>query len=370
MQQTTTTSMMSTNATIASQVENNNISSMPPLNVALLGSGIFATNSHAPILRDNPSVFNCIGVWSRKFESAFKLASTFNDAKSYTDLDELLKLPELEAIIMALPLDVQPEYVLKCLDSNKHVLSEKPVAPTIAEGTRLLDTYKEKYAHLKWSVAENFRYEPGIQRVADIIQNKDEKVSIGKPHLVNLEIRAPFLPDNKYLLTQWRKEPSWYGGLFIDAFVHASAMLRLILGNAQSVSALTSSNSDYIPGIDTMCANISWPNEINGCASVTYFCTEVKFNIEIVGSGGKLTLSRKTDGPGYKIQVFRNSSLIADEEFGYGGLHAEFFAFAQSCRGNGIDCNNPVEALNDLAFVEACLESGKKKGEMTSVEQF
>ena len=346
-----------------------------PLNVALLGAGLFASTSHAPILKSNPDIFNCVAVWSRNINSASKLvSSTLQNSKAYADLDEVLKIPNLDAVIIALPLDVQPEYVVKCFKANKHVLSEKPIAATVEEGTKLLQTYQKNYSHLKWSVAENFRYEPAIIRAADIIQHRknekeDSVINIGEPFLVSLNIRAPFLPDNKYLNTSWRKEPSWYGGLFIDAFVHASALLRSVLGDAQSVSAYTSSNAEFLPGVDTMAANVSWKDNLQGSISVTYFCKQMKFELEIMGSEGRMLFIRKTDGPGYHIQVFNNDGVsIMDEDFDFGGLEGEFFAFAASCRNDGgTDRNTPSEALKDLAFVEACLLSGKHNGEKKNV---
>jgi predicted dehydrogenase len=339
-----------------------------PLNVALLGAGIFASTSHAPILKNNPDTFNCVAVWSRRIESASTLVSTtLQQSKAYSDLDEVLNLPNLDAVIMALPIDVQPEYVVKCLKANKHVLSEKPIAATVEEANKVLQVYTKDYSHLKWSVAENFRYEPAVLRAADIIQNKKD-VSIGEPFLVSLTIRAPFLPTNKYLNTAWRKEPSWYGGLFIDAFVHASAMLRVMFGDAKSVSAITSSKSDYIPGVDTMSANVSWDNDLHGDISVTYFCKQMKFELEVMGSEGSMIFARKTDGPGYHLKVLKNDGECIEEDFGFGGLEGEFFAFAAACKNEGSDQNTPSEARKDLAFVEACLLSGKSNGEKTNVE--
>lgn len=345
-----------------------------PLNIALLGAGIFASTAHAPIIQKNPDSFNCIAVWSRRIDSASQLVSaTLTNAKAYSDLDEVLNLPNLDAVVMALPLDVQPKYVLQCLEANKHVLSEKPIASTVNEAKQLIEIYNNKYSHLIWSVAENFRYEPAIIRAADILQNKDGDggVSIGKPNMLSLNIRAPFLPDNKFLNTQWRKEASWYGGLFIDAFVHASAMLRFIVGDPKSVSAITASNADYLPGVDSMSANASWENDLHGSISVTYFCKTMKFELEIIGSSGSMTLSRKTNGPGYLIHVCNNNGDEIMEDFGFGGLEGEFLAFVSSCKSNRrADYNTPMEALKDLALVETCLESGKNNGQRCMIVNF
>jgi len=59
------------------------------------------------------------------------------------------------------------------------------------------------------------------------------------------------------------------------------------------------------------------------------------------------------------------------EEYECGGIDGEFKAFAEACsQGRGQQekhayINTPDEALKDLAFVEACLKSGQKKGEPT-----
>jgi len=158
------------------------------------------------------------------------------------------------------------------------------------------------------------------------------------------------------LNTPWRKHPSWYGGLFIDAFVHASAGLRLVLGSPKSVSATTSSQADYLPGVDTMVAQVQWLHDAMGVILVSYAAQKLKFELEVTGTKGTVTLQRS--GSGYKLLVNNED----EQEFGLSGIEAEFLAFAQACRGKRRDSNTPLEALKDLEFVEACLQSGKDGG--------
>ena len=142
-----------------------------PLNVVLLGAGIFASNAHAPVLEKYPETFRCVAVWSRRLESAEKVAARL-DAQAFTDLDKVLALPDVDAAVMALPIDVQPSIVLKALAAGKHVLSEKPIAPTVHEAQSLLHFYATHHAdNLVWSVAENFRYEPALLHAAKIIRD-------------------------------------------------------------------------------------------------------------------------------------------------------------------------------------------------------
>jgi glucose-fructose oxidoreductase len=152
--------------------------SAPALNVALLGSGIFATATHAPLLRQRTDLFCCKAIWSRSLEKAKALADTFEgdascDAYGEEEgLAEVLARVDVTAVIICLPLDVQPDYVKKALSAGKHVLSEKPIAATTRAGKSILDDYNSQFRPqgLRWSVAENYRYEGGFVHGAEAVK--------------------------------------------------------------------------------------------------------------------------------------------------------------------------------------------------------
>lgn len=105
-----------------------------------------------------------------------------------------------------------------------------------------------------------------------------------QPFLASLVILNPFPPNNPYLNTAWRKNPEWYGGFFVDSFVHASAMLRTVLGmDASSVSAHTSSQSELIPSVDTMTAHAEWKqsgtSSLHGVVSVTFVAHALRYEL-------------------------------------------------------------------------------------------
>lgn len=99
--------------------------------------------------------------------TALKLDSVPNvyyDGDPSNNLDALLERSDIAAVIVILPITQQPSVVCKALAAGKHVLSEKPVAPDVAEGIKIVDTFKTQYKPkgLVWRVAENFETEPGI----------------------------------------------------------------------------------------------------------------------------------------------------------------------------------------------------------------
>jgi predicted dehydrogenase len=116
---------------------------------------------------------------------------------------------------------------------------------------------------------------------------------------------------------------------------------------------------------------------IQGTTSVTYACVGgMAFELEVVGSQGSVKLQRSSAGPGYKVILdvtgddSSPSSSSSSEEWNipFGGVEAEIVGFPAACRSRDYkDRNTPKEALSDLAFVEACLESGKRGGAVVQV---
>jgi hypothetical protein len=75
-----------------------------------------------------------------------------------------------------------------------------------------------------------------------------------------------------------------------------------------------------------------------------------------------MVLQRKTDGPGYTLDVETSNSKYK-HDIPFGGLETEMMAFLESVQHNSdARRNTPSEALADLQLVEACLDSGKQNG--------
>ena len=57
--------------------------------------------------------------------------------RAYGSLEEVLADPQVEAVVNLTIQQAHVEVVTKCLEAGKHVHSEKPLAPTYAEATKL-----------------------------------------------------------------------------------------------------------------------------------------------------------------------------------------------------------------------------------------
>jgi len=119
-------------------------------------------------------------VWSRRFTSARELrpegrnvdvySEDQGDGKTYSDL---LHRPDIDAVVIALPIHVQEHYIKPALSAGKHVLSEKPIAKDTLAATELLDYYHTAMAasHITWAVAENARFLDAFHHARREIEN-------------------------------------------------------------------------------------------------------------------------------------------------------------------------------------------------------
>lgn len=129
----------------------------------------------------------------------------YHDGDPQANLDALLARSDIHAVIIALPITRNPEIVSKCLAAGKHVLSEKPVAPDVEQGLKLIQLYRSQYQSkgLVWRIAENFEAEP-IYRAARaaIRAGKIGKVVFFKANVVNYIDKT-----SKWYNTPWRTVP-------------------------------------------------------------------------------------------------------------------------------------------------------------------
>ncbi len=111
-----------------------------------------------------------IAIASRKIEKAQQVAKKLKIPKAFGSYDELLADPEIDAIYNPLPNHLHVPWSIKALEAGKHVLCEKPISLTAAEGQMLVDFAKTK-PELKLMEAFMYRFHPQWQRAKQLVEN-------------------------------------------------------------------------------------------------------------------------------------------------------------------------------------------------------
>lgn len=201
-----------------------NIASCNRLTTALLHGYI----AHLPAIRQLDTKYELKAIYSRSQASASSYAKAseedlalppgslglYHDEGGHdSSLDALLARSDIQAVIVILPINIQPEIVLRALEAGKHVLSEKPIAPTVKDGIKLIRTYESVYRPkgLVWRVAENFESEPGLRTAGKAIANQ----KIGNVCFWNLQVLNHVGMDSMWYKTSWRTVPKYQGGFLV-----------------------------------------------------------------------------------------------------------------------------------------------------------
>ncbi|EPT01940.1 hypothetical protein FOMPIDRAFT_1041084 [Fomitopsis schrenkii] len=373
---------------------------MAPAGIAILGSGIFAKEAHLPALATvGSSVVELKAIYSRSEKSAASLADTaqaalnlpskpdvYFDTAPNANLDALLARPDIQAVIVVLPITAQPGIIRKSLAAGKHVLSEKPVAPDVASGLELIKDYETDYKPkgLIWRVAENWETETSYQVAAKAI--KDGK--IGKVSFYNARVVNYMDTSSKWYNTPWRTIPDYQGGFLLDGGVHTLAALRVILPSPiKLVSGFASLNREFLKPEDTINAVVQSADGSHGVLDLTWGAPTASASeraakgITIVGTDGWLSIQsvQIVDGPkpvgGTRITVVtakkdKDGNVTGETEEVIDkvsdGVPNEIRFFVNAINGSDDGLGTPQGALRDVAFIEAALNS---KGSPIDVEK-
>ena len=319
----------------------------PPLRTAIVGAGLFARDVHLPTLMSMPDRFQLVAVSSRSRESAELLAAAAGVPMDVTtDLDALLARDDIDVIDVVVPINAMPDITEKALMSGKHVISEKPLAPSVARGKALLAHERPDRV---WMVAENMRYVQSFLAAADILKSGQ----LGKPIMSSWAVRNTMLPSNKYYKTDWRRAGDFPGGYLLDGGVHNMAELRLLMGEARHVAAFTALVREDMPPVDTVTASIRFESGALGTFAMTFAAA--------YGSDSGLTVICEQG----MIRV-RNDHLEVTQSgqtdrslFSEHAIYQEFAAFAAAIQDGKPHRNTAREALRDVALLEAMFRSAE-----------
>jgi predicted dehydrogenase len=110
------------------------------INVAIIGLGFGA--EFIPIYQRHPNA-NMYAICQRNKESLNKTGDEFKIEKRYTDYDELLKDPNIDAVHINTPIPDHAIQSIKALKAGKHVACTVPMATTVDECRQIVELVQE-----------------------------------------------------------------------------------------------------------------------------------------------------------------------------------------------------------------------------------
>jgi predicted dehydrogenase len=195
------------------------------LRVAMVGAGRVA-NTHLRAIGGTDAV-DLVGILDLNQALAREQAEKNGIPRVYATWDELLADETVQCVATLLPHDLHEQYATEALSAGKHVVCEKPLAPTVAECDRMLAA-AEKAGRRLFPV-HNRVYDLAIEKMHGIVHGGQ----IGEVVLAQTTgFEAP--PT----VQTWLATPRGGGGVLMSQAVHPMYALRYLLGDVARVSCL------------------------------------------------------------------------------------------------------------------------------------
>ncbi|MBB3772821.1 putative dehydrogenase [Angulomicrobium tetraedrale] len=143
-----------------------------PIRIGVVGVGVMGYN-HARVLNDLPGA-QLAGIADPDVVQRGKVAAMLG-CPAVADVDELFALG-VDALVVAAPTHLHHDVAIAAIAAGKHVLVEKPIAPTVAEARAIVDAAERQGVALMVGHVE--RFNPAVEAIKNAIRG-EEILSIG-----------------------------------------------------------------------------------------------------------------------------------------------------------------------------------------------
>jgi len=208
---------------------------MQTIGVGMVGSGFMGLTYSEVVARH---AVGCRLVAVTGGRRAEQLAADYG-VPAEPSVEALLARDDVQAVVLATPDLNRLELTRKAAAAGKHVLAEKPMAPTVAECDQMIAACAA--AHVNLAVVKTERFRKITQKAKDLI----DQGTLGPLQMLRTVSAFP-LPLARQLFDEraWMADPRG-GGLFMGMASHNTDFLRWLTGrNAVKVFAQATTYSD------------------------------------------------------------------------------------------------------------------------------
>jgi predicted dehydrogenase len=197
--------------------------------VGVVGVGGISRQVHLPGLTIAPQA-EIVALCDANEAALAQVAAEFRIAKTVTDYRELVRLPEVDAVVVATPTIMHAPVALAAIAAGKHVLVEKQLAMDYAESVRMYQAAKA--AGVKHMVAFTYRFVPAMRYLRHLLLEG----TVGAPRF----LRVARLMDWPDISIGWRQHQAMAGsGEVGDMGAHRIDFCHHLVGPIARVAATT-----------------------------------------------------------------------------------------------------------------------------------
>lgn len=314
----------------------------------IIGTADIAYRRFLPALKlDDESDY--IGVATRELENAEKFVETYG-GKAFLGYETLIETSAVTSVYIPLPPALHYVWGMKCLDSGKNVLMEKPCTTNSLDTLRLVD--KARQSNLVLYENYMFLYHKQLAKIKKMVW---EQNVLGDIRLIRINFSFP-----RRLGKDFRYEKELGGGALLDCGGYTVRLAMELLGRGLSVET---AKLNYVEGFDVDMFGTATLQNNEGCVAQLAFGMDngYKCELEVIGQNGWIRAPRIfTAPPDYEAEVsanIDNSSIVIPI-----GKDNQFFNSISMYKKLIMDTGKREKVYEDLVCTAKIAEEIRMKG--------
>lgn len=221
--------------------------------ITLVGCGAVAQRLYQKPLRtlEQQGLLSVSKLVDSHLPNAESMQRVFRAAKTYTDLDEALTAGDSQLVLVLSPAHLHASHAILALQHGNHVLCEKPMATTAAQGADMISAARAADRIL--AVGMIRRFFPSYARLRELIVSNElgriKSFAYQEGRKFDWEVTTP---------AGFRRKDQGGAGVFFDIGPHAIDVLTWLFGTPE----VTGYSDDALAGVE---ANVTMELDTPAC---------------------------------------------------------------------------------------------------------
>ena len=332
--------------------------------IGIIGTGMVGQMCHLANFTSTPAC-RVVGIADLRPDLAAAAAAKFGISRVYRSHRELLDDPDVSAVVVVTRRRATGPIVQEAFNRGRHVLSEKPMAYTIAQASTLVNAARAQ--GLLYAVGYMKRHDAGVARAMAVMSKFRADASLG--HVVHARAwcfagNTGGARDNFVMTTEarpdglelWQDGPDWLPAAmrpgydaFLNVYSHIINLVRFMLGASPTLVE----SRVAMDGTGTFTLNfggVPCGFELGNASSGAW-----REGIEITYEQGVVRIELPPPFAEEEARVFvetagRRSELPRESSWAF---RRQAQAFVADMTGCGHPLASGEDSVNDIALAEA-----------------
>jgi scyllo-inositol 2-dehydrogenase (NADP+) len=333
------------------------------IKVGIVGYGYAGRGIHGYLVQRTPGL-QLTAVVSTSEEKRTQAKEQYG-VKTYATLEDLLKDPEINLVIIATPHHLHAQQAILTLQAGKHCVVDKVMCMTSSEAVAMIEAAAQNRVLL--SVFQNRRWDWDFLTLKKALSTG----MIGDPFRFESRV-SRYRPPKQ----TWRTQKTFMGGILFDWGSHLiDQALQLVQQPLRNIYCYIS-NRYWSIDIGTHCQLIlNFANDVVFEIEISYLCCAKRPRWTVLGTEGAITqygldpqetailsgdITQAVEDPGNKMQVtyVKNGELLQQPFDTVRGSWQEYYQnIVDVIEGQAELIVKPQQVLQQILILETAMKS-------------